>query len=65
MHSGVLRTDSSEYVIVHPTLNPAQRISAENIHGMYAGELVAQFLHQNRGLCVALRPQEMNAFSED
>lgn len=61
----MLRTDSLKHVVIHPALNAAQRISAENIHVVCFREQVSEFLHLNRRLCVTLRPQQMHAFSEN
>jgi len=44
---------------------PTHRIPAQNIHVVRLDELVTEFLHPNRCLCITLCPQEMYAFSED
>ena len=61
----MLCTDSLEYIVVHPDLNAAQRIPAQNIHVVYLGEFVAELFNLNRGICLTPFPQEMHIFCEN
>jgi hypothetical protein len=58
----MLRTDSLEHVACLLTVKATACIRAKNIYPVFFGKDVAQFFELNRGLSLALFPQEMHTF---
>ena len=58
----MLRTDSLEHVACLLTVKATACIRAKNMYPVFFGKDVAQFFELNRGLSLALFPQEMHTF---
>ena len=56
----MLRTDSLKGRTPRSSLNPVQRIRAQNVHIVRPGQQVAEYFHLNCGFSAALLTKQIN-----